>query len=96
MGRNRWSAYQTQTRLTQIALQEQAVEKTGHLKHTLGLWSAAKRKKHGTDAMMALCTQCGKPVFIMPRHWHSLKLQQVPAMKGEALFELCYLDGVVK
>ena len=84
-----YGPHQTETRLIQMALQQRATDKAGLLQHELGLWNNAKQKKHGPDALQAFCTQCGAVVVVMPRHWQSLEHQQVPAMKGDALFNSC-------
>jgi len=77
-----------------MALQTRAVERCGPLGHTLGPWNPAK-KKHGVHAMKAVCLQCGEPAFIMPYHCHSAPHPQVPAIKGDILFHLCYLEGSI-
>jgi hypothetical protein len=71
---------------TLAALQTRANQLTEVRGHTLGLWHHAK-KKHGENAMRVICTSCGLGLIIMPRHYHGRV--QVPAMKGDALFQDC-------
>ena len=92
--KGRWSQYQENNQTVLEALKERAEEKTTYLGHHLGIWSPAKRK-HGVNAMKALCAQCGEHVIVMPRHCHSKAHQQVPAMKGDLLFQLCCVEGTV-
>jgi hypothetical protein len=73
---------------TLAALQTRANQLTGVRGHTLGLWHQAKRK-HGEGSMRVICTSCGLGLIIMPRYYHGRV--QVPAMKGDALFQDCVM-----
>ena len=75
------------------ALQQRAEERCQGLGHALGPWSPAKRKKHGTASQQALCQTCGEVVFVSPYLEYSRANPLVPAIKGEILFQLCYVEG---
>ena len=69
------------------SLQERAVEISTQHGHALNGWQQAKRK-HGAGAMRALCQVCGMGVIIMPKMRYG-KTDEVAAMKGEGLFDMC-------
>jgi hypothetical protein len=71
---------------TLVALQNRADTLADEKGHQLGIWYPAKRK-HGANAMRVTCTQCGLGLTILPRYYHGRT--QVPAMKGDALFQEC-------
>lgn len=77
------------------SLRYRAEERCAGLGHELGHWSQAKRKKHGVAAQQAICVHCGEMVFISPYMEFSRTNPQVPAIKGDILFQLCYKQGHV-
>ena len=96
MGKKRkqqWRAPQTASLLA--SLRFRAIERCTGLGHELGYWSAAKRKHHGINAEQAICVNCGEMVFVSPYMEFTPQNPQVPAIKGEALFQLCYKQGTM-
>jgi len=77
------------------SLQYRAEERCDGLGHELGYWSHAKRKKHGSASMQAICVKCGEMVFVSPYLELSRQHPQVPAIKGDILFQLCYKQGTL-
>lgn len=77
------------------SLQYRAMERCGGLGHQLGPWTPAKRKTHGPASMKAMCDKCGEVVFVAPYTAVSRTLPQVPAIKGEILFQLCHVQGTL-
>ena len=69
-------------------LKARAINRCEPLSHDFGMWTFAK-KKHGNHAQKAMCTKCGEMVFVLPVYAHSKEHPQVPAIKGDPLFELC-------
>ena len=87
-----FSKYQAENQSVLESLKLRATDRCTPLGHELGIWSPAKRK-HGQNAVKALCKKCGEQVILLPRHCHSREHHQVPAMKGDVLFQLCYQEG---
>lgn len=89
-----WSQYQQENERTLAALQVRASTLCSDLGHMLGVWGPAK-KKHGFHSMKCLCLNCGEQVVIIPRHYFDVKHPQVPALKGDILFQCCTINPVV-
>jgi hypothetical protein len=75
------------------SLQYRATERCSGLGHELGGWSPAKRKKHGVASQQAMCAKCGEMVFVSPYMEYTKEHPQVPAIKGDILFQPCYSQG---
>ena len=73
---------------TLALLKARAIHRCEPLGHDLGIWTFAK-KKHGSHVQKAMCRKCGEMVFLLPVYAHSKEHPQVPAIKGDPLFELC-------
>lgn len=88
----KFRSWQEQMALTLPALQTRAMDVAEGKGHLLGQWYAAK-KKHGIGAQRTICVSCGLGVTILPRMWWGK--MEVPAMRGDALFQPCAVDGEV-
>lgn len=91
--RNHFSTAKTAREVLVSALQRRAITLTQDKQHTLGIWAPAK-KRHGTGAMKALCRDCGAMVIVTPQMTGVLGGHKTaPGIKGDALFEMCSLQG---
>ena len=73
------------------ALQERAIVLSQQQGHFINQWQPAKKKLHGMGAMQAWCEVCGMIVVVMPtyQYEHEQVRLFVPAIKGEAVTEMC-------
>lgn len=68
-----------------------ATERTLDLGHVVSPWTTAKRRM-GKGAKRAMCTKCGKGVFVLPYGQHGLLpkvSREAPTITGEALVKRC-------